>query len=512
METRKRGVKLSSMMTLCVLICLLCSSCAIREATTAQGQPASTSQAVIPLDEQVTGTVAVPTSAPTATPSTGLAQDGPGDWPNYLLGNGNFNPHETAITRASAPSLQLLWSYHANGSISAQPVEVGGRLYLGAWDGLERALDLNGHQLWATNLGTTEDNDCYPSEAGVAGTATVLSMFIRGKQMQVLFVGGGDGNFYALNAANGQVIWHTLLGEPPAAFIWSSPVVYKGSVYIGLSSFGDCPLIQGELFRLDAATGAVQNVFATVPDGCIGGSIWGSPVIDTRAGTIYFATGNADDASCPAGEPFAPALVELRLPDLSLLDYWRVPESQWILDSDFGSTPTLFSATMHGKVQQMVGVVNKNGLYYAFIRGQLGNGPVWSDQIAVSDGSMSPSAWDGSLLYIAGTNTTIDGQNCPGSLRAVDPASGKYIWERCLQDNRVLGPVTAIPGVVVVGEGRTIAVLDAASGKSLSGYHDTRADSAFWSAATIAHGVLYVGNMDGMLYAFGLPRNVSHGS
>ncbi len=41
------------------------------------------------------------------------------------------------------------------------------------------------------------------------------------------------------------------LGDPvrhkARLLIWSSPAVYNGSVYIGLSSRGDCPLVRGEL-------------------------------------------------------------------------------------------------------------------------------------------------------------------------------------------------------------------------------------------------------------------------
>lgn len=117
---------------------------------------------------------------------------------------------------------------------------------------------------------------------------------------------------------------------------------------------------------------------------------------------------------------------------------------------------------------------------------------------------MSPGAWDGQTLYIGGTNTQIHGRFCPGSLRAVDPATGKYRWERCLMNNRVMGPVTAVYGVVVAGEGQTMTVLDAATGKPLFGYTDTRKDSAFWAAATISQGFIITGNMDGTLYAFGL--------
>jgi outer membrane protein assembly factor BamB len=47
-------------------------------------------------------------------------------------------------------------------------------------------------------------------------------------------------------------------------------------------------------------------------------------------------------------------------------------------------------------------------------------------------------------------------------------------------------------------------VINATTGKTLFSYKDSQAGSDFYGAATIAHGMLYIGNMDGNLYAFGL--------
>ena len=60
----------------------------------------------------------------------------------------------------------------------------------------------------------------------------------------------------------------------------------------------------------------------------------------------------------------------------------------------------------------------------------------------------------------------------------------------------------AAPGVVAEGYGNALTVVDASSGKQLFNYQDTAASSRFWWAATISHGVLYIGNKDGNLYAF----------
>jgi polyvinyl alcohol dehydrogenase (cytochrome) len=324
----------------------------------------------------------------------------------------------------------------------------------------------------------------------------------------VVFVGGGNAHFYALNAATGAVIWKRALGSSPSYFIWSSPAVYNGSVYIGSASFGDCPLTPGQLVQMNAATGAVQHTFTTVPPHCLGGGVWGSPTIDTASGEIYFTTGTY--ARCSPLETRSVALVELHAANLAYAGSWQIPSSDRTNDSDFGTTPTLFQATIGSTLQSLVGAANKNGKYYAFIRGNVGAGPVWTDQIALpgpcptcGQGSISSSSWDGTALYVAGGNTTINGTACAGSLRALNPATGGFLWEQCLSDGPVLGPVSSIPGVAVVGEGSAFVLTATSSGQTLFTFKDSSTYSHFYGAATVTGGVLYIGNTDGTLYAFG---------
>lgn len=455
-----------------------------------------------------------PTLAPTPIPSPEppVPQIEPGDWPGYLMGNSGYNAGEVRITNTTVSALHLMWTEHARGGVTAQPVVVDNVVYWGSWDGYEHATTLDGKSLWSTYLGVNSDaaDGCDPDSAGVASTATITPLTINGKQMLVDIVGGGDSSLYALNAANGHILWKTTLGYLPADFIWDSPALYRGSIYIGISSFGDCPSVQGRLFQLQAASGQVQNVFNIVPDGCQGGTQWGSPAIDESTGDVYIATG--DMRSCAPGEPYAMALVELRASTLQVVGVWQVPQSEMVGDgdSDFGSTPTLFSATINGTVHQMVGAINKNGIFYAFERGALGKGPRWQDQIAAGPacatcdgaGTIAPGAWDGTTLYIGGGSTTINGQSCQGSLRALDPATGHYLWEHCLGDARVMAALAVVPGVVVVGEGQHVTAVDAETGDTLFVFTDSRAGSIFYGAPSIAHAMLFIGNMDGNLYAF----------
>jgi polyvinyl alcohol dehydrogenase (cytochrome) len=402
------------------------------------------------------------------------------------------------------------WSYKAGSFISTQPVEANGLIYWGSWDGYEHATQLDGTQVWQQSLGYTFSKNCN-SQTGVASTATIASVMIGGKMIPVDFVGGGDAHFWALNASTGAVIWRTQLGTSPAHFIWSSPAVYNGNVYIGVASFGDCPLIRGKLIELNASTGAIKHTFYTLPRGCIGAGVWGSPTIDPADNAVYFATGNA--ASCSKNEPYSIAIVKLNATNLSFIDSWQVPVDQQTSDSDFGSTPTLFQASIGGSMHNLVGVANKNGVYYAFDRANLHQGPVWQTKIADSigggcgptcgQGSISPSSWDGTTLFVAGGNTIINGNSCMGGLRALNPSNGSFIWEDCMNDGPVVGAVTEVPGVVVVGEGNKFVLAATSDGHTLFSYTDTNNGSHFYGAASISNGVLYIGNMDDTFYAFG---------
>lgn len=445
----------------------------------------------------------------------------PGSWPTYGFNNARtgFNASETIINPTSAPNLKLKWTATTSGcsgspggptAISTQPVGVPSlqMIFWGSWDGCEHATNLNGQQVWATFIGQTSSPQCaFPSTLGVASTATVTIVTVGGKSTPVLLVGGGDVNFYALNALTGAIIWKTQLGTATGSFLWSSPAVYQGSVYEGLSSQLDCPLVQGQFFQMNAATGAIQNTFNVVPNGCTGGSIWGSPTLDQAVGTLYFATGNP--GKCAQPEPSTVALVELSLSNLAFIGSWQVPKAQQIADSDFGDTPTLFQATIGGQLQSLVGVMNKNGQYYTFIRGSLSQGPVWQATISSKPGGapdVSPSAWDGSTLYVGGGDPTIGGTSCNGkgsSLQALNPANGAFLWQDCLQVNCcVWGSVTEVPGVVVAGAFNALKVVATATGKTLFTYFDTSSHGVFYGAASIWNGVLYIGDSNGNLYAF----------
>jgi len=260
------------------------------------------------------------------------------------------------------------------------------------------------------------------------------------------------------------------------------------------------------VMKLNASTGQIQNTFNAMPNGCLGAGVWSSPTLSGDGASIFVTTGNG--ASCKQNAPYGSALVQLSASNLSVIHSWQVPKSQQTGDGDFGASPSVFDAG--GK--HYVGVANKNGLYYLFNRDNISNGPVWQTRIAndssdcpqCGDGSIAPSAWNGSLVFAAGGKTTIGTTTCKGSVRALNPVSHTVVWQHCLQSGPVLSPVITFNGVVAVSQGQDINFFNAVTGASIVSYHDGRAGSFFYGGPSVSNGQVFVGNMDGYLYDFGL--------
>lgn len=429
-------------------------------------------------------------------------------WTTYLYDNARtgYDPAETAITPSTAPRLKQAWAIRAKGAISTQVALANGIAYWGSWDGLEHATNArNGRSLWQTQIGQETKADCFPKHLGVASSAAIASVEINGASTLVDFVGGGAGSYYALNAKTGRVIWSHFFGSPADGwFMWSSPAVVGGSVYVGIASIGDCPLTPGAVVKLDAATGAVQAQFATVPPGCTGATVWGSPAIDAATGDVYVTTGN-DSGYCDGQpEPYAQALLQLS-PDLSLISAWRIPDDQQVVDSDFGTSPTLFTARIGGSERKLVGAANKNGVYYAFVRGEIANGPVWETKTITTNGEMvSSSAFDGRRVYVAGSTTVIGGHKCQGSVRAADPSTGAFAWSDCLRGGDNYAAVTVTPGVVWASVGSILYGLRSTTGQVL--FSRQEASGAYYYAPpSFADGAMFIGSPNGWLRKF-VPR------
>lgn len=429
-----------------------------------------------------------PALASIASPSPNTGDD----WPSYLhdAERTGGNSAERSLTVANVSSLVPVWEFHTGGLIAASPVVSKGVLYVGSWDGYEYALNAtSGTLLWRTFLNQTFTSNC-PYHRGVTSTPSVSG--------STLYLGGGDAYWYALNASTGAVEWRLFVGNTSVGsghYNWASPLLYAGNAYIGVASDCDTPLVQGGLLQANLSSHAVVHQFNTSTARLHGASVWGSPSVDPRTNAVYFATGN--------GGFDGDSVLAVNATTLALKGNWTVPASQQISDGDFGSTPTVFT-TAAGHA--MIGVASKNGIFYAFDDANVSAGPRWEDQVAVGgaspeagQGSISPAAFDGTRLFVAGGQTRIGGIAYPGSVRAIDSATGRYLWEHGAP-GAVLGGLATANGFVVDAAGANLEILNASTGQRLLDYPTS---SALFDAPTIAQGHIYVGSVAGIVYGFG---------
>ena len=437
--------------------------------------------------------LAVPGSA--LAPSPVAAAGSATDWPMYLHdGALTAASTETILAPTAAPNLRPLWTFKTGGVISASATVVGGVAYVGSWDGYEYALNAStGALIWKTFLGITTAPACSPPQLGVSSVAAVVN--------GVVYVGGGDSNWYALSASTGAVLWTVPTGDNSATgghYNWASPLIVGNSAYIGIASLGDCPLVQGQLLRVDLTTHAIVATVNFVPTGQVGGGVWTTPAIDTTTNTVYVTTGTRNVATQTLSE----AMVAVDATTLAVKSYWQIPLSAANADSDWGNSPILFN---DGNNRPMVAGINKNGFLYAFDRTNLALGPIWSEQVAVGgicptcgDASVSSMAFAQGLLYVASGNTTINGIGYPGALRAVDPTTGNVVWAHGLADP-VIPALAYDNGMVFAGSGPRLEVFDAASGDRLGSYST---GAVTYSPPTISNGTVFMGSGNGTLYAF----------
>jgi outer membrane protein assembly factor BamB len=432
----------------------------------------------------------------------------------------------TSITPSNAPNLSQKWHISVPAPISDQPIVDNGVIYWGDWAGQMHATSLSGHSLWSTSLGTASKPAACPyhlATQGVVSSATVGTL----NGHNLVWVGGGAGQLVALNVSTGAIVWSTHLGSPPEYVTWTSPALYKGSIYEGVASFNDCPIVDGSFDRINAATGAIQAVdHLSESKRCIGPGVWSSPAIDASTNSVYVSTSNANlrsDLNATCELPDQEAILQLDATTLAVKSVWEVPKSEQASDSDFGATPMLFTATIGGTSTRLVGAENKNGVYYALDRDDLASGPVWSyvaenpaalKSSACEDlNTISSSAWAGPGTPVMVAGLALRGSSCIGTLAALNPGTGQPEWQVPLQ-GEVVGAVTEVPGLVAVGSGSHVDVLSSTNGSTLFSYSEptpkrqrTRALFGapvgwFWGPPTIAGDTLYAVNQDGNFRAF----------
>jgi polyvinyl alcohol dehydrogenase (cytochrome) len=425
----------------------------------------------------------------------------PSDWPKYC---GNLAMTGVAqsggeITPTTVRRLKALWSASLSGPIASSPTVVRDIVYIGDWKGDEWAINaVDGTEIAHVNLGTTTAPQCEPPALGITSAAAVNN--------GVVYVAGGDDAFYALDADNLAIRWRLSLGDnsPLGGYYgWCSPAVVGTRVLQGVSSNCDNPFIGGQLVAIDATLGetvgsAIMGAPAWPEPDPVGGGIWTSPAVDLERDAVFVTTGSGIYVD---GHAFS--IVRLDLGSLHIESSWKVDPIS-IEDNDWGSSPTLF---YDADGLAMVGAGQKDGHYYAFSRDELKDGPAWKTPLAVGGscpqcghGVISTAAFDGRRLYVGTGKPLVEGE-WNGSVAALDPGTGRVIWQRPFA-GPVIAPVSYTDGVVFTTTGNNAVALDAASGDLLWSF--TTKAQCFGGVAITDRGIFF-GDLSGTLYAFGIP-------
>jgi polyvinyl alcohol dehydrogenase (cytochrome) len=469
------------------------------------------------------GPGAVPKAAQAAE-RTGAAApaaqaDGTAPWTSFGFdaAHSSENTKAVSVSSSNAGTLTQAWQFvtpaptksgQPTAFFDGSPVVADGLVFIGSNTGLFYALnEATGSVAWSLNAGYLPKHTC--PAAGIRDTATVAVDPATGNE--TVYFAGANGKLWAVNALTGALVWSADVfptTKASAPYVWGSPLVHGGRVYIGIASGCDDPLTRGGLVSFNQSTGKHLRTFWAVSAGVVGGSIWSTPAEDANG--VFVTTGNGNEEE-PDDQGLSNSIVLLNPTTLKAESHWTVPNIATV-DDDFGSSPTLFTATIDGTPTAMVGACNKNGVYYAWKQSDLAAGPVWAYQAGnavapPNNACLATAAWNGSDLFIIANTSTVSGTSYPAVARELDPATGTPVWQTGLADGPVLGS-TALDGDGVLASVtfsqssppvNQLALVDAVSGALLATYP---LSIKVGGGPTYADGYIFFGGSDGILHAY----------
>jgi polyvinyl alcohol dehydrogenase (cytochrome) len=392
------------------------------------------------------------------------------------------------LAAADVPHLSLKWAFgFPNGnSAYAQPVVVGGRVFVGADTGFVYALE-------------TSTGCVYWSFRADAGVRTAISVGEGNRAHRWLaYFGDVKGNVYAIDAESGAQVWKDRIDTHPIARVTGAPALAAGRLYVPMSSLEEsgagnpgypCCTFRGGVVAYDAVTGRRLRKSHTIRRepvplektskgtqlwGPAGAGVWSSPAVDLKRRVVYVATGNgytepADEASdavvafdLESGERLWTSQVMANdayvrdcpgkyRPNVPTENKSETCPDDLGPDMDFGNAPILRTLA-NGKSLIVIG--QKDGHAWALDPDKNG-AVIWSRQVGlgIDNGGgaiMWGSAADDRLAYFP-----IVRSSRPLGLAAVALESGEIAWRASPPDGGA-APVTVIPGAVFFGSSEGI--------------------------------------------------------
>jgi polyvinyl alcohol dehydrogenase (cytochrome) len=420
-------------------------------------------------------------------------------WPmgGQNLRDTRHQPFESIIGTSNVSQLVVKWSFPTPSAVEATPAVVNGVVYFPDKIGNFYALDATtGAVIWKHRITDWTGLPVDRSRGDPAIAGDMLYIGDQGGHYGTYSNGqlsGAGARLIAVDTATGNLKWVTQVEKFPLGNINSSPVVYKGIVYIGISvgpeedfpgTYPDYPCCsgQGSVVALNRYTGQIlwqtydMPSSPSNPGGYSGGSIWGrTPAVDASTGSIYVGTGNnywvpQDVQTCIAtadamGEPksvcdsvdnfgqdYADSILALDLNTGAIkwgfkADPYDATNAACSLmlatcpspggtDSDFAAGPNLFDTVINGQKVTVVGEGEKKAIYWAL---NADDGTLlWSTHVGPGLGGREwGTAYDGQRIYVAFPNLlhktyTLQPSGTQwngGNWTALDPATGSILWQ-----------------------------------------------------------------------------------
>lgn len=319
----------------------------------------------------------------------------PGEWltSGRDFGKTHYSPLDR-IDRDNVGEVGFAWDY-ATGTqrgLEATPIVVDGVMYTSGTTGRVYALDAaTGEELWTFD----------PMSDGQVNRYACCDEVNRGVAVWEghVYVASLDGRLFALDAANGEIVWEvdTFDYDPDRAYTSTGAPEVAGDVVV-IGNGGADYDARGYITAYDLETGEQAWRFFTVPgdpeDGFEhpelemaaetwdpdsrwdvggGGTAWNGMVYDPELDLLYVGTGNAalfnwHERSPSGGDNLFLASILAIDPDTGRLvwHYQQVPRESW----DYTATQPMILAdlTIDGETREVLMQAPKAGFFYILDR------------------------------------------------------------------------------------------------------------------------------------------------
>jgi alcohol dehydrogenase (cytochrome c) len=297
------------------------------------------------------------------------------DWVTYNRTlEGNRGSPLTEINTSNITQLRPICSFDLGERAAFQtgPVVVGGTMYLTTAEGTYAVDAASCNLRWKHTYEYRPRPDFdLKVNRGVA--------YDNGR----LFRGSNDGRLYALDARTGKELWNVVAGDVTKGETFpAAPIAWGSLVFIG-NAGGDNFGVTGRMMAFDADSGGRIWSFDLVPEAGeasrtwppstevipkAGGATWTSYALDTLAGSVFLATGNAApdflDHARPGTNLHTYSVVELDA-RLGTLKSSRQLLKRDNHDWDMAAAPSLITT---GGGQRLIVQGGKDGYLYAIDR------------------------------------------------------------------------------------------------------------------------------------------------